>query len=42
MVRALSDRALVGTCEEIKLIRETDHRRIEVTLEGKHHRTEGE
>src|SRR5205807_9766608 len=42
MARALSDRALVGACEEIELIRATDHGRLEVTLEGTRLRTEGE
>src|SRR6266571_6370762 len=39
---ALPDRALVGAREEIELIRATDHRRLQVALDRKRLRTEGE
>src|SRR5207244_11335601 len=42
MAGALPYRAVVGAREEIELIRATDHGRLEVTLEGKRLRTEGE
>ena len=42
MAGALPDRALVGAREEIELIRATDHRRLQVALDRKRLRTEGE
>src|SRR5439155_8378413 len=42
MAGTLPDRALESACEEIELIRTTDHGRLEVTLDGKRSRPERE